>query len=184
MSKLTRWPPLVGPARHHAAVGPHVETPSAAPNHLCAQRTTMAPWATNLTSNLSKLTVNLSKLQIQLVKVGPSVAKVDRRIFAKTARQLPTRHRGLARHCVFRRWLRWKVEGRPPQGPPRDLPPQPRRKARRGKQSADQCLRQPKANATRERERARADKFGCQKPLPHYEVYSQLSQVRNPTSRS
>ena len=60
------------------------------------------------------MTVNFRKLEIQLVKVDTSNAKVDRLIFAKIARHLPTRHRGLVRHCVFRRWLRWKVEGWPP----------------------------------------------------------------------
>ena len=155
--------PLVGPADHHVNMGPQVVTPIAAPElaiqelHLWALLKvgvrTFESWQATLksaNSNVQKLTVNFRKLEIQLVQVDTSTTKVDRLIFAKTARHLPTRHRGLVRHCVFRRWLRWEVEGRPPQGPPRDLPPQPRRKARRGKQPADHSLRQPNANATRE----------------------------------
>ena len=66
-------------------------------------------------SNFMKLTVNFMKLEIKLLKVTPYLAEVNPHPRAKNARHIPTtqRGRGLVRHCVSRRWLRWKVSGRP-----------------------------------------------------------------------
>ena len=62
--------------RRRASVSEREPTSSAAKSHC----------------NIAKSTVNFGKLEIQLVVVDPSTAKVDRRIFAKIARHIPTTH--------------------------------------------------------------------------------------------